>query len=447
MTTRVVGKAAILLAVAWAILGTKPILSQKHNYPTLSNAQSATMLDAIEKDIKDNYYDLSMHGVDLDKRFEDARTRIATAKTQDDAFLIIAGAVAALNDSHTAFVPPMRPYDVDYGFITQAIGDSDCYVTAVAPGSDAETKGLKPGDQIVSINGVRLVRQDIKTVQFGYRVFPQSGFHLDVRSPDGKERSLIAMAKVTPGQSVVSHSDVLHWFLYGSYLGLESKSKYSEVENKVLFWKFPDFEIDPQDVGGLAKKARSFQTVVLDLRGNPGGRVDVLDEFLGEFFDHDVKIGERVGRKGSKVFIAKGRGKGAIGGKLIVLIDSNSASAAELFSRTIQLQKRGTVLGDRSSGMVMTSEHFVHAVDLNPIDVTQYGAFISIGKDILPNGENLENVGVTPDERIVPSPGDIAAGRDPVLARAAALAGVEMSPEKAGQMFPFTWPRKRAKIE
>ncbi len=440
-------KAAILLTVALALTGIKPVVADKPAYATLTNAEALTILDQLEKDIKENYYDPTMHGFDLDKRFDEARAKIRTAQTQDDALLAIAAAVAALQDSHTRFIPPRRPYDVDYGFSMQAIGDSACYVTAVKPGSDAEAKGLKPGDQIVSINGVRLTRQDIRVVQAGYSVFPQAGFHLDVKRPDGDQQSLLVMAKVTPGQKEITTSDSHEWIRTRPTLGQEDRSRFFEVEKKVLFWKMPTFAIDPHDVGDLARKARSLETVVLDLRGNGGGREDVLQDLLGEFLDHDVTIGDLKGRKGSKPLVAKGHGKGAIGGKLIVLIDSNSASASEIFSRTIKLAKRGIVLGDRSAGAVMSGQFFLHAVQIDPVNVTQYRSMVTTSDLILANGERLEGVGVRPDEQVVPLAADLVAGRDPVLARAAVLAGVELSPERAGEIFPFKWPAKPPRIE
>lgn len=51
----------------------------------------------------------------------------------------------------------------------------------------------------------------------------------------------------------------------------------------------------------------------------------------------------------------------------------------------------------------------------------------------------LENVEVTPDEKLLPTPADLAAGRDPVLAQAAAELGVKITPEAAGQLFPYKW--------
>jgi C-terminal processing protease CtpA/Prc len=165
-----------IAAIAW--IGSS--LSADKKYTTPTNAEAQEMLSTIQADIKKLYYDTAMHGLNLDHRFEEARQKIAVTKSQDEALLDIAAAVEALKDSHTHFRPPIRPYGVDYGWLMQPVGDSSCYVTQVRPDSDAAAKGMKPGDQVVSINGVSLVREDISYVEYSYRVFPQSGFHLGV---------------------------------------------------------------------------------------------------------------------------------------------------------------------------------------------------------------------------------------------------------------------------
>jgi carboxyl-terminal processing protease len=430
--------AAAGASIGW--VGVSPAGDTK--YATITNNQALEMLGKVEADIKANYFDPKMHGMDLDKRFGEARQKISAAKSQDEALLSIAAAVAALDDSHTHFRPPVRPYGVEYGWDTLAIGDSACYVTAVRADSDAAAKGLKPGDQIVSINGIGVQRDDLRNIEYSYFVFPQSGFHLDVRSPDGVDRTFVAMAKVIPGQVMITHTDVMTWARTHRYTGDDDRSRYHEGNMQVLFWKLPDFLVDPANVDGLLNKTRNYETVVFDLRGNPGGLIGAEEKFLGGVFDHDVKIGDRKSREGLKPVIAKSRGKKAFDGKLIVLIDSKSASASELFARVVQLEKRGIVVGDRSAGAVREGKMFVHAVELDRINVTQYSSMITVADLIMTDGKTLEHVGVMPDERVLPTPADIAAGRDPVLARAAELAGVKLTPEEAGKIFPFQWPKE-----
>jgi len=124
-------------------------------------------------------------------------------------------------------------------------------------------------------------------------------------------------------------------------------------------------------------------------------------------------------------------------GKLVVLIDSGSASASELLARVVQLEKRGTVMGDRSSGSVMEAKLFFYGAGVSGdygygFEVTQFDLIMSDGK-------SLEHTGVTPDQLILPSPEDLAAERDPVLAKAVESLGGKITPEAAGKLFPVVW--------
>src|SRR6202049_2357297 len=210
-----------------------------------------------------------------------------------------------------------------------------------------------------------------------------------------------------------------------------------EYGDKLMVWKMPEFDMTDSDVDSMFGKARKFKALVLDLRGNPGGAVLTLERMVGNVVDHDVTIAKRIGRKDLKPQLAKTRGSSVFTGKLIVLVDSRSASAAELFARTMQLEKRGTVLGDRSSGSVMESQRFSMKVGADTIAL--YGASITDADLIMADGKSLEHNGVIPDETILPTAADLAGGRDPALARAAELAGLPIEPTAAGKMFPIEW--------
>lgn len=96
--------------------------------------------------------------------------------------------------------------------------------------------------------------------------------------------------------------------------------------------------------------------------------------------------------------------------------------------------RRGTVLGDRSAGAVMVSRTWVHS-DGPEFNFVLYGLSITEADVVMSDGRRLEKVGVTPDELVLPTPDDLAAGRDPVLAKAAALLGITLTPEAAATLY------------
>jgi carboxyl-terminal processing protease len=184
-------------------------------------------------------------------------------------------------------------------------------------------------------------------------------------------------------------------------------------------------------------KARKCKALILDLRGNGGGYEETLLRLIGNLFERDVTLGDAIERKGHKVIVAKTRGKDAFKGQLVVLVDSGSGSSAELLARVVQLEKRGTVVGDRSAGAVMRAQHISYTEGQDT--VVFYGLSVTVADLIMTDGKSLEKVGVTPDELLLPTPEDLAAQRDPVLSRAAALIGIKLEAERAATLFPVEW--------
>jgi carboxyl-terminal processing protease len=205
----------------------------------------------------------------------------------------------------------------------------------------------------------------------------------------------------------------------------------------LLIWKMRAFDLEAHKVDSSVGRAKNRKALILDLRGNGGGWEETLLRMVSNFFDRDIKLGDIKRRKETKPLVAKTRGNSAFTGKLIVLIDSQSGSAAELFARIVQLEKRGIVIGDVSSGAVMRSLFYDHQHGVN--ETIAYGASITDADIIMTDGRSLEHVGVVPDQLKLPAPAALAAKHDPVLAYAMSLAGVTMTPEKAGGLFPMVW--------
>ena len=186
------------------------------------------------------------------------------------------------------------------------------------------------------------------------------------------------------------------------------------------------------------REARKFKNLVIDMRGNGGGAVETLQALVGGLVGDKTKIGDVVARKPENPLLARKAGD-VYDGTIIVLLDSLSASAAELLARTLQIAGRAKVLGDRSAGAVMRSRVYDHMIGDRTGVV--FATSITSADLIMTDGKSLEHGGVVPDEIILPSASDLASGRDPVLARAAEMCGVPMTPEVAGALFPVEWHR------
>lgn len=413
------------------------------------------MLQTIASDIKKHYYDPKFHGLDWDAVVAETSRKIDNSANFGVAMVHIGAAVDALNDSHTRLLPPRTMTNLphgwvsnwrarmllpnvrhDYGWEYALIGER-CFVTHVRPGSDAEKKGLHAGDEILSINDYRPERGTIQKAEYVFNVLlPQDELRLEVLNPAGVKSHLVVAAKVREVGLVSQYMQsaaAIRAYEEREHL---LQPQVEEFGDDLLIIKLPAFYPPPDQVERLIGKARKHKALIFDLRDNHGGREDTLQKLLGGIFDHEVKIGDKIMRSGQKPLTATPLHK-TFEGKIMVLVDSRSASAAEIFTRVVQIEKRGTVLGDRSAGRVMEANFYPYRLFG---DAVFYGVYITEADLIMNDGKSLEHVGVTPDEIMIPSASDLTQGRDPVLAHAAETLGVKLSPEQAGKLFPYEWP-------
>ena len=433
---RSVRAVAIVLLALWSGI-TAPSYGQRP--PSSSDRdRGRVMLDAIKDDLKKNYYDPSFHGMNLDVRFKAADEKIKQAQSLGQIFGIIGQVLIELEDSHTFFLPPGRSNRTEYGWEMKVIG-AKCYVTAIKPGSDAAAK-LQEGDEVVSIDGRPPTRENLWKLKYLYRALrPQPGMHLVIAKPNGERQELDVLARVQQDRRLIDLTDgneIWHLIRESQRESRLHRHRYLEGED-FFIWKMPEFDLTKLGVDEVVDKFRKKKGLILDLRGNPGGYEETLLRLISNLFDHDVRIGDLKRRTETKSLSTKTRGDRTFAGKLVVLIDGESASAAELFARVVQLEKRGIVIGDVSEGAVMRSREFSHELGVGIVSF--YGVSITDADIIMTDGKSLEHVGVVPDEIRLPAATDLAAKRDPVLAYAASLLGLTMSPEKAGALFPLEW--------
>ena len=395
------------------------------------------VLKNVKAELKRTYYDPNYHGMDVEKRFKLADEKMKEAESLGQLVGIVAQVLLELNDSHTAFIPPKNASRIEYGWRMQPVGDH-CYVLAVRPGSNAAMKGLEPGDKIISIDGRPMDRSKVWLAEYLYYTLrPQSTMRLVIQKPGQPEQPLNVEARVREGTTIMHYHELLEMDLDSEEEDRLGRHRFHEPNDDVIIWKMPLFELDQDGLASKFSKVKNRKALILDLRGNSGGYVDCLERMAGYFFDSNIKLADRRGRKEMEPMIAKSQKEKAFKGQLIVLIDGLSASAAEVFARVVQLEKRGIVIGDRSSGMVMQSRY--HPLQVGVQRALGFGITATEADVIMADGKSLEHVGVTPDQWFVPTPQAMKDNLDPVLSHAASLVGVTLDPKAAGKLFPFEW--------
>jgi C-terminal processing protease CtpA/Prc len=344
------------------------------------------VLRAVWEGLEKHYYDSTFHGLDLRAAAARADSEIQTAQSNSHIFGIITEFVQALDDSHTQFYPPRRVADIEHGWEIQMIGDS-CYIARVEPESDAAARGLMVGDRVIALDRYQPSRRYFSRLLHSlYVVNPRPVVRLDVEAADGSRRTMEIQAKVTERPRMIDFSTFMR------ELELAERPPLAEVTTigkEVMILRLGWFG-DRSSMDRVMARARNIGTLILDLRGNGGGREDGLVRLVGHVFDRHVIIGTVRGRRDTRVVQSEPVGH-PFTGSLFVLTDSRSASASEAFAYLVQLERRGVVVGDRSAGAVMRS--MMHALGIGTSVLSLYGLSITDAEVIMPDGTRLEDGG------------------------------------------------------
>jgi C-terminal processing protease CtpA/Prc len=390
---------------------------------------SLAMLDEMEEILREYYYDPTFRGIDLKARIETAKARVKTLEFNWQMYRVLVQVLMDFNDSHTRMLLPPRSDYFEYGIGMQMIGD-ECMITYVKAGSDAAKQGIEVGDQILTLGKFRPNRRDLwKMLYLIYKLDPNKTLELSIRKPDGTDRSMKVNAKTMTDKEYRAEQKTRKD---------QRKSepfKCQELGTDLIACKLYSFSIEKSDIDKLMKQAAKYPKLILDLRGNGGGYVVVEQYLLSHFFDKEIKIADLVTRKKTETRLTKPVGDKQYKGQVAVLVDSNSASASEMTARVLQLEKRAVIYGDYSSGRVMTS--FTMAFRsvmgaLADLAIIRVGMSVTVADVKMRDGSRLENVGVVPDQVLLPSATALSKKMDAVLAYAATQFGTEVSPEKAG---------------
>lgn len=391
-----------------------------------SNAERDRMhaiLDEVAKTVEKNFHDPQLRGLDWKGLVAKTRQGIDAAETNGQMLTAIFSLLYNLQDSHTVFIPPGLVSRPIFGFEAKPFGNA-VRVYELKTDSPAAVAGLQLGDRIVGVNGFDADRASFDMMLLYFRALQPVG-QLQLNVVRGKQApQLITIdAKIKKRQVVTDFfagGGAAIWEMIREAEGEEEKSEYANLPDSIGYVRLPAFygKYDGS-MRALVKKVEGARAVIVDLRGNPGGSIDALELFVGFFANQPQGIAEMVGREKAKKIEAKPQ-KPLLEGPMVVLVDSESSSAAEIFARHFQRTGRAKVVGDQTLGRVTAARYFDRQQGLDR--AVLYGVMVATHRVVFEGGEELEKKGVTPDVRCLPSEDDLRQKRDPCLQQAVAIA-------------------------
>ena len=321
------------------------------------------------------------------------------------AHALMRGMVRFIDEGHTYFLDPQQYHDYqswsrgDNTYVGIGISvtsrNSEPRIVEVYDNTPAQQAGLRPGDILVRINDQSVA---------GLALDEMTGL---VRGPVGSQVRITVRRGDDPRELPfnVQRAEIHLQFVQDRVI--------DDDIGYVLLRGFPEPSvIDSIDKDLANFRAEGVHALVLDLRGNSGGRIDVGTRLLAHFLPTGSSVYQEVDRGGQNSTHST-RGGTQYDLPLVVLVDGGTASMGEIFASAVQEHGAATVLGSNTAGSVAAAQVF-GLPDGSGLQVTVFEILSADGKP-------LNKIGVVPDEVIEPATPDAASGTDPVLARAVEL--------------------------
>lgn len=251
--------------------------------------------------------------------------------------------------------------------------DDAILIVHVIPGSPAERSGIAEGDRIVQVDGqsVREVSGDVAADMLK----GEEGSQVDlvVVSAEGISRELRVLRQRVDVPSVVN-VELIDQELGIAYLKITSFQKTTTRDLDAALWEL---------------HRSGMRSLVLDVRGNPGGLLTASVEIADRFLSEGTIVSTR-GRAAREDFDYRAHQAGTWRVPLVVLIDTDSASASEILAGAIHDHRRGTVVGQRSYGKGSVQGIF-------PLTGEAGGVRLTTAKFYSPSGQAISHRGINPD--------------------------------------------------
>lgn len=287
-------------------------------------------------------------------------------------------------DPYTIFVDESKQQDIDlmtngkYGGIGVSIGVRGDNVTIVEVVGEysAQKQGIRVGDIIIEAGGVKISPKNVDEVSSLVKGEPGTYVDLKILRQDSQDTLFF---------SIVREEIKLRNVTYAGFFPENSNNVYIKLSN---FSRSAGDELR-NALKNLSQK-KNIESIILDLRGNPGGLLDAAVDVCEKFLAKDQLVVSTKGREENS--IKKYYSKQlpiAQKEKLVILINGSSASASEIVAGAIQDHDRGIILGTQSfgKGLVQTIIPLTNNTSLK----------ITTAKYFTPSGRSIQKIDYSKD--------------------------------------------------
>lgn len=253
--------------------------------------------------------------------------------------------------------------------------DGGLNIVRVIPNSPAQRAGLNDGDRIVAVDDQPT--QELSTDKAASLLQGEAGSIARLVVLTGNQARNVSVRRERVEVPSIDGTQIIDPTYGIGYLKLTCFQKTTARDLDAALWNL---------------HRAGMQSLVMDLRGNPGGLLITSVEVVDRFVDHGVIVITR-GRTSQEDLTYSAHAVGTWSVPLIVLIDENSASAAEIFAGAIRDHRRGAIVGKRSYGKGSVQGIF-------PLQGHDAGVRLTTARFYSPLGHPFSHVGVEPDPQL-----------------------------------------------
>lgn len=324
--------------------------------------------------------------------------------TQQMVWGAVSGMVNSLGDPYTAFLPPKENQDFkedlggQFEGIGAQLGIKEGRIIVVSPLKDmpAEKAGIRAGDYILKVNDEETAGWTVPEAVTKIRGPRGTSVKLNIlHDADSKPqdvtivRDTITVASVDSWTKQVSEIEEISGVADAKTLPQSATVSYIRLSR---FGDHTNEEWGRAVADVLAAQKAGSKGLIFDLRNNPGGYLEGSVYIASEFIKNGIVVSQ-VNSDGTKQEYPVNRVGKLLTIPVVVLVNKGSASAAEIVAGAIRDHNRGKLVGETTfgKGSVQTPEDLPDGSGLH----------ITTGKWLLPKGDSIHKVGVTPDIEVV----------------------------------------------